>query len=187
MSIYGKIRSAMILSLCLGAFASGSMFAAIEGAHAASSGAIIRTSPAAKSQRILLGQQDNGRTITVQPNDNVTIVLDENMSTGYSWAVTNSNEQVLTLQGTSSTPAGVPRPGAGDIRLYTFVAQAQGTDELAFRYWRSWEGDSSITQRFDVTIRVAPLFVHPIYPMPVDPLIHITPVVETDPNVLGVR
>ena len=48
-----KIRSAMILSLCLGAFAAGSLFASIEGAHAASSGAIIRTSPVAKSQRIV--------------------------------------------------------------------------------------------------------------------------------------
>ena len=101
-----------------------------------------------------LTSADQGKTITVHAGDKVIIQLDENPTTGYTWAVASTDTQILKLQdsGYTATPTG--RVGSGGTRIFTFIAQKSGTTPLQLKYWRSFEGDRSIVQHFAVTIQV---------------------------------
>jgi inhibitor of cysteine peptidase len=47
-----------------------------------------------------------------------------------------------------------PRPGRGGTRTFTFIAKSDGTVDLQLKLLRQWEGDSSIRERFEVTIDI---------------------------------
>ena len=103
---------------------------------------------------ITLTEVDKGKTIDVHQGTEVLIRLKENPTTGYRWAIDQIDDTVLPLQSSnfSSTPsAGV---GAGGTRIFTFTAKQPGTVHLQLKLWREWQGDSSIIERYDVTIQV---------------------------------
>ncbi len=96
---------------------------------------------------------DNGKTIQAHIDDTISIALDSNPSTGYSWAIEKNNTTLLTLkQSEFSGSNGVP--GSGGTQTFTFVAKSAGTVNLQLKYWRSFEGDKSITRRFAVTLHI---------------------------------
>jgi inhibitor of cysteine peptidase len=95
---------------------------------------------------------DNGKTIQVHVGDEIHIALNANPSTGYSWSVEKSDGTLLTLK-QSDFSASSSAIGGGGTQTLTFVAKSVGTATLQLKYWRSFEGDKSITQRFAVTIQ----------------------------------
>ena len=105
------------------------------------------------NQTITLTKDDNGKTIQSHVGDTVVVQLDENATTGYTWAVNKPDASVLPLQNSTYTPAG-NAPGQGGQRQITFVAKNPGTVQLQFKYWRSFVGDSSIVDRYSVTVEV---------------------------------
>jgi len=103
---------------------------------------------------IPLTEADKGTTVDVPEGGEVVIRLKENPTTGYVWALDQTDDTVLALQSSdfSSTPvAGV---GGGGTRTFTFTAGQPGTAHLELKLWREWEGDSSIIERYDVDIQV---------------------------------
>jgi inhibitor of cysteine peptidase len=58
------------------------------------------------------------------------------------------------LRNSEYTPAAGVGVGGGGQRTFTFVAQKPGSVTLQLKLWREWEGDSSVTERFGVTINV---------------------------------
>ena len=87
-------------------------------------------------------------------------------ATAGSPTATPGGQPVVTAGG-SNIPAGSPttapgspvsRPGrpigAGGTRTFTFIAKNAGTVDLQLKLWREWEGDSSIRERFEVTIDI---------------------------------
>ena len=103
---------------------------------------------------ITLTEADKGKTIDVPQGTEVLIRLKENPTTGYRWAIDQNDDTVLPLQSSnfSSTPGAAV--GAGGTRIFTFTAKQPGTAHLQLKLWREWLGDSSITERYDVTIQV---------------------------------
>ena len=103
---------------------------------------------------ITLTEADKGKTIAVQQGTEVLIRLNENPTTGYRWAIDQSDDTVLPLQSAnfSSTPSAAV--GAGGARLFTFTAKQPGTVQLQFKRCREWQGDASIIERYDVTIQI---------------------------------
>ena len=101
-----------------------------------------------------LTQADTGDSFTVHPGDAIAIQLKENPTTGYRWAIDRSDSTILALQ--SSDFAALPGAGigGGGTRTFTFKAEKAGAVHLQLKHWRSWEGDSSIVVRYDVTIQV---------------------------------
>jgi inhibitor of cysteine peptidase len=83
--------------------------------------------------------------------------LDENPSTGYCWAISETDSTILALQDStytaSKTSPGIV--GSGGTRTLTFLTKKSGTVHLQLKYWRSFEGDSSIIKRFSATIEVS--------------------------------
>ena len=94
---------------------------------------------------ITLTEQDKGKTITVHQGDQVIISLKENPTTGYRWTIDKGDNALLTLNTTQT--------GAGR-HLLVFDAKEPGTVHLQLKLCRSWEGDSSIRDRFDVVIQI---------------------------------
>ena len=103
---------------------------------------------------ISLTQADKGKTVTVHTGDEIVINLAENPTTGYRWAVDQTDATALTSQNPtfSATPGGAI--GGGGTRTFTFTAKQHGTVHLQLKLLRAWQGDSSIIDRFDVTIEI---------------------------------
>lgn len=100
-----------------------------------------------------LGSSDNGKTVTVHVGDEIDIALDANPTTGFDWAIDKSNDALLTLKQKDYQPSS-SAIGSGGTDTFKFIAKSAGTVNLQLKYWRSFEGDRSITQRYAVTIQI---------------------------------
>jgi inhibitor of cysteine peptidase len=101
-----------------------------------------------------LSPADNGKSVTVRAGDTLTLQLDEIPTTGFRWAVDQSNPDLVALQRTDYFPAPATGVGGGGRRVFVFQAKKAGTGRLALKLWRDWEGERSVTQRFEITLGV---------------------------------
>jgi inhibitor of cysteine peptidase len=103
-----------------------------------------------------LTEDDQGKTITIHPSDQVVISLTENPTTGFRWIYDPIDSELLALNSNASgyTPSPGGAIGSGGKHTWTFDAKRPGTVHLQFKLWRSWEGDASIRRRFDVTVQI---------------------------------
>ena len=109
-----------------------------------------------------LGDQDNGRTITLKAGEIVEVCLESNPSTGYSWSLlTEPNKAIVTTVSQVMEGAAVPMPGAGGTDHWKFKAVAPGETGLVLVYKRGWEKLSEEDQRFTLTLKVSDLAGQP--------------------------
>lgn len=104
---------------------------------------------------ILITEQDEGTTVTVGRNDLLRITLSENASTGYRWAVDQVDKGVLEPVDSEAKYDANLVGAIGEVN-FLFRARSEGVGEIRLKNWRHWEGDSSITRRFHVRVRVHP-------------------------------
>jgi inhibitor of cysteine peptidase len=97
---------------------------------------------------------DNGKTIEVKAGDTLVIRLDENPTTGYRWAVERGGEGFFDPPSAEFIRDPDAKTGAGGSRIFTFHALKPGKTSLALKYWRAWQGESSVSSRFDVDVLV---------------------------------
>lgn len=101
-----------------------------------------------------LTQGDDGKRFEVRAGSPIVVALPENPTTGYRWAVDQSDDRLLTLRDSDySLPMGGGIGGSG-TRRFTFETSGTGTARLKLKLWREWEGDSSVSSRFSITIEV---------------------------------
>jgi len=103
---------------------------------------------------ITITQADKGKTFEVRPGDTLRVELAENPTTGYRWAIDRTDERIVELAGSEYQPAPSSGVGGGGLRTFTFKALRPGAARVELKYWREWQGDSSIVERFDCTIDV---------------------------------
>ena len=103
---------------------------------------------------VTLTQADNGRSVEVRPGTTIVIQLAENPTTGFRWAVDQTDERTVTIVRVDYTTAAGGGIGGGGTRSFTLKAEHPGIMQLRLKLWRDWEGESSIVERFTVTIRV---------------------------------
>jgi len=96
-----------------------------------------------------LSEQDNGRTVEVNAGDVVTVRLKENPTTGFRWTVESAGGLVLAGDEYEGGGGGM---GAAGVRVLQFRSPGAGAHELRLKNRREWEGDSSVTERFNLTI-----------------------------------
>jgi inhibitor of cysteine peptidase len=122
--------------------------------HSASAVPHAQAAEAAKAM-MSLTETDNGRTIDVRLGDTVRITLRENATTGYRWAIDRLDADLI--EATGSEPHYVENKiGVGGTVDFTFKGKKAGTAAVVLKNWRHWEGDSSVTSRFRVTLHVQP-------------------------------
>jgi len=100
---------------------------------------------------MILSEQDQGRTIEVAEDDIITVRLKENPTTGYRWSVETPNGLELVEDGFEAGGGGI---GAAGVRVLQFRATRPGSHKLHLKNWREWEGEASVTERFDANIIV---------------------------------
>jgi len=103
-----------------------------------------------------LTKADNNRTADVRVGETLQVSLPENRGTGHAWAIDETSSRLLALDSTQYTEPTEGFIGARGQRIFTFTARQPGEIGLKLKYWRFSEGDSSITERYGVTIRIGP-------------------------------
>jgi len=94
-----------------------------------------------------------GRTLTVEPGDDIVIVLDENPTTGYQWSVVSFDSRRLTLVRDDFAPMSCAT-GAGGKKSYQLRAGRPGRAGFSVKLWRAWSGESSVIDRRTFSFRV---------------------------------
>ena len=105
---------------------------------------------------LVLTRADHNRSAELRVGERLIVRLPENPSTGYTWAIDETDRRLLTLDGTDYTPAETGSIGARGQRTFTFTARQPGEVTFKFKYWRFWEGDASVTERYVVNLRTVP-------------------------------
>ncbi len=104
---------------------------------------------------LTLTDQDNGRHLPVHVGDLLEIRLAENATTGYRWAPDSYDSGLLELAEATADYPGTA-VGSGGEAIFRFRIIGVGSSTLALKYWRHWEGASSIIRRFAVMIDATP-------------------------------
>jgi inhibitor of cysteine peptidase len=104
---------------------------------------------------VILTEDDRGAVVTVRLGAEFVIRLASNPSTGYSWGVAGIDAGTLALLNVDYVAPDSGLVGEGGIEVLRFRTFQAGQSTLALRYWRPWEGENSIAQRFEVTVIVA--------------------------------
>jgi inhibitor of cysteine peptidase len=100
-----------------------------------------------------LSAADNGKTVEVRAGNQITIVLEGNPSTGYTWEAkdldTSMFQQVGETEFRSDNPGLV---GAGGTLTLTFKVLKTGTSTLTLVYHQPWETNVEPQNTFVVTV-----------------------------------
>ena len=105
---------------------------------------------------LVLAHADHNRTAELRVGEHLKIGLPENPSTGYTWAIDETDGRLLALNGTEYAEPTEGFIGARGRRLFTFTARQPGEVVLKLKYWRFWEGDGSTAERYAVTLTIVP-------------------------------
>lgn len=105
---------------------------------------------------LILTQDDNDRSAELRVGERVVARLPENPSTGYTWAIDETDRRLLALDSTDYTSSEAGFIGARGQRTFTFTARQAGDAALKLKYWRFWEGDASTTKQYVVNLRILP-------------------------------
>ena len=98
---------------------------------------------------------DSGRTIDLRVREEATLRLPENPSTGFRWVVDAADPKLVHLeQGNYASTSNAI--GGGGVVQWVIKAEAPGVTEAKFKRWRPWEGDSSVVERYAITLRISP-------------------------------
>ena len=104
---------------------------------------------------LTIGESDNGRTLDIGCGESVRVSLPENATTGYRWAIDRYDERVIeAIASEAAYPASTL--GSGGEVAFTLRGKNVGSGEITLKYWRHWEGESSVRARFQIRLNVRP-------------------------------
>jgi inhibitor of cysteine peptidase len=102
-----------------------------------------------------LTEADNGKTVDLRVGDEVVLRLPENASTGYRWTVDAADGNLVDVK-EGKYLAASNALGSGGEAQWIVHAKAAGATEIKLKCWHSWEGERSVIERFEFTLRIAP-------------------------------
>jgi len=104
---------------------------------------------------VAVTKEQNGRVVTAKVGDSILVQLPENPTTGYAWAL-DSIDPTLLEAGAPAYHGEGAGLGTGGVKTWTLKARAPGRTRVELKRWRHWEGDTSIVERFAVTLNIEP-------------------------------
>jgi len=104
---------------------------------------------------VILTAADNGKTVELHVGDAAVLRLPENATTGYRWAVDAADGSVVEIAEGEyiATPN---RVGAGGEAQWIVHAKAAGATQVKLKHWREWEGERSVIERYEISLRILP-------------------------------
>jgi len=115
---------------------------------------IILLSGCSAGNPIQLYQIDSGRTIKMEPDDTLEIVLDANPTTGYQWKALPWDKDVIEQIDKPVYKSRSEAIGSGGELTFYFKALTTGQTPLKFIYFRAFEKDVPPIKSLKVTIVV---------------------------------
>lgn len=103
---------------------------------------------------VVVTSEDDGTTMAMIPDTQVLVALDSNATSGYEWAVDTLDTAVVEFLGSDYVAPADGAVGQGGTQELEFHALEEGTTTLKLKYWRPWEGDESIADRWEITFEV---------------------------------
>ncbi|MCL4229810.1 protease inhibitor I42 family protein [Candidatus Dependentiae bacterium] len=98
--------------------------------------------------------EEVSETATTKPDEELSIKLRSNPTTGYQWRLTmQQSDAVLAIKNKHYVRSEPAMVGSGGFDIWTFKALRAGTAHLLFEYLRSWEPGST-RQRVNIEVRV---------------------------------
>jgi inhibitor of cysteine peptidase len=104
---------------------------------------------------LVVTEEQNKATVTVNPGNSITVTLQENPTTGYQWNLTATPGLLVTSDTYVPSDTTGKRVGSGGTRVWDLSAIAQGEQKIEAVYQRSWEPVTGNETRFSMTIVVA--------------------------------
>lgn len=106
------------------------------------------------SSEIALTKEDAGKTISLHTGDTISLSLQGNITTGYSWEVVKPLPSCVKFieRKYASIKKDVGAAGAPGIFTFTFLAAAPGSSVLTLVYLRPWEKEKAPSDTFNVTL-----------------------------------
>jgi inhibitor of cysteine peptidase len=116
---------------------------------------VAAVSGCAAQAALALEADDNGEEITLQKGQILTIKLEANPTTGYSWEIVPSDNAILSQTGDPEFEADSELLGARATQTLRFEAVESGRMELRLVYHRPWETGVQPFQTFSVLVTVS--------------------------------
>ncbi len=111
-----------------------------------------------KTGDMMLDNNDSGSRIELSKGDEISITLESNPSTGYTWQVVEIDNQVIKQLGEPEFilpgETNHPQPGKGGVEIFRFSAVSPGRANLHLIYVRSWDEDQQPAQEFFIDVVV---------------------------------
>ena len=112
-----------------------------------------------KAANLRLDATADGTTQQIKKGQVVSITLESNPSTGYSWFATSSNQDVLAQMGEPeyqepASDSSTPILGAAGAETYFFQAADTGTATLTLDYKKGWETTVAPEKTITITVEV---------------------------------
>ncbi len=101
-----------------------------------------------------LNASDNGRTVVLRSGEVLRVVLPENATTGYRWAVERWDREVAGLVAEAPQYPPGSAVGSGGHVEFLFKARKPGFGEIVLREWRPWAGSASVIDRYRIYLEV---------------------------------
>ncbi len=107
----------------------------------------VATPPPAAEDNVF-NETNNNETVTLPVGSEITISLDENPTTGYSWNVTSSAGLEHVNDTYIAPETGLV--GAGGVHVWEFLAAEEGSAEFSAIYKRPWENETGDETTFSM-------------------------------------
>ena len=112
--------------------------------------------PAEGGRTIELTAADAGSTLSLHPGDEIVVMLESNVTTGFAWQMeAEPASQILDKISSEYLAPDTELVGAGGEEVWRFVATGEGTTHVGMRYARS-SGETA-GEPFDFTVVVQPV------------------------------
>jgi inhibitor of cysteine peptidase len=116
---------------------------------------LVISSPKEVKMSTVLTTADNGRTVELPVGDEVALRLPENATTGYRWAIDSADANLVDIKEGPYVSTSEKMGGGGEAQ-WLIKAKAPGTTSIKLKRWRQWEGESSVVERYEITLRISP-------------------------------
>jgi inhibitor of cysteine peptidase len=101
---------------------------------------------------IHLSSKDNNTVLQANVGTTIIITLGSNPTTGFAWAIANMDAAIIQNTQSQFKKGDSAAIGASSYQEFTFKVLQKGNGKIELKYFRHFEGDASITKRYQVTV-----------------------------------
>jgi inhibitor of cysteine peptidase len=99
-------------------------------------------------------ENTNGETVKLKQGQTLKIKIDGNPTTGYSWNLTDVDQEILAPLGEPDYASSSTLVGAGGTYTFIFKAVAPGSTTLKLDYFRTFEKENPPADTFQLSVIV---------------------------------